>query len=385
MKSNEIIKVENLVKNFAYFEKDYKAILWLFNKKFADSNFEVLKGVNFSIDHGESVAILGKNGAGKSTLLKIIAGIYYPTSGKVKADGKISSLIELGAGFNVELTGRENIYLKGTLMGMKKKEIDDIIDDIIEFADIGEYIEMPFGSYSSGMRARLGFALAVNIDPDILIIDEVFAVGDRDFQEKSRAKTEEFFKMGKTILFVSHSEGLIKKFCNRLIYLKDGKVAYDGPVQEGIDLYNKDVAVNSYIPQFFVQDVIIDDEYVTFKIHHGIGLTKFIYRQLAMQNYEIAVEKYTGKNSNHFISLNAEVTAENINKNDFELRIKKADIDEKMNIRIKMNGTKWTQYNYVKQPNSELADKINVQQGDIKVAIESNDVVSIEKVQETND
>lgn len=256
-----VIKLKNVKKIFRYFKKDYKIILWLFTKKGHTKEFRVLNGIDIDIKKGEVVGILGKNGAGKSTLLKIISGIYFPTSGKVEVNGTIASLIELGAGFNKELTGRENIYLKGNLLGLSEKYMEEHIDSIIEFADIGEYMDMPLGTYSSGMSARLGFALAVNADPDILIIDEVFAVGDKNFQKKSRAKTEELLKSGKTVLFVSHSENLISEFCNRVIYLKDGLVDYDGPVEKGLALYHADNLNLARKPMIkFIEEEIINVE-----------------------------------------------------------------------------------------------------------------------------
>ncbi|MDR3215158.1 MAG: ATP-binding cassette domain-containing protein, partial [Bacilli bacterium] len=174
MSNDTVIELKNIRKIFRYFKKDYKVFQWLFTKKGYTKEFKVLNGINLQVDKGEIVGILGKNGAGKSTLLKIISSIYFPTSGIVNINGTIASLIELGAGFNRELTGRENIYFKGTLLGLDNAYIDNIIDDIIDFADIGDYMDMPLGTYSSGMSARLGFSLAVNADADILIIDEVF-------------------------------------------------------------------------------------------------------------------------------------------------------------------------------------------------------------------
>lgn len=240
MIENQII-VKNLTKNFYFFNRDYKILKWLFNKKGYESVKTVLDDISFSVKKGETLGIIGSNGAGKSTLMKIIAGITFPSSGEAQTDGTVGSLINLGAGFNPDYTGRKNIYYKGTLLGMSKTEIDSIIDDIMEFIELGEYFDMPLRMYSSGMAARLGFALAVFSDPDILIIDEVFAVGDRYFQNKSQAKTIELFKAGKSIIFSSHSEELIKEFCQRVIYLKDGKIAYDGKVDEGILRYNQDI------------------------------------------------------------------------------------------------------------------------------------------------
>ncbi len=240
MDSKVAIKVENLSKEFHYFDKDYKIIKWAFTGKGSTKTFKVLNNLNFEVLKGDRVGILGRNGTGKSTLLKMISGVYTQTTGTIYTDGKISSMLELTSGFNRDISGRENIYYKGTLMDLDKSYIDSIIDDVIEFADIGEYIDMPLSTYSSGMSARLGFSLAVNVDPDILIIDEVFAVGDSDFKNKSKKKTESFFEKDKTILFVSHSEKLVREFCNKVIYLHNKKIKFYGDVEEGLAMYNKD-------------------------------------------------------------------------------------------------------------------------------------------------
>ena len=239
MKENIVIK--NVTKTYYLFDRDYKIIKWLFRNKGYTGEKHVLKDISFTVKEGEVVGIIGCNGAGKSTLMKMVAGITFPTRGEIKVDGRIGSLINLSAGFNVDYTGRKNIYYKGTLLGMTKKEIDDIIDDIIDFVELGEYFDMPLRTYSSGMAARLGFGLAVFSDPDVLIVDEVFAVGDKAFQNKSRKKTMELFEAGKSILFSSHSDTLIRQFCNRVIYLKDGKIKFEGDVETGLQIYNDDV------------------------------------------------------------------------------------------------------------------------------------------------
>ena len=232
------IEISNLKKYYYIFDKDYKIIPWLFTKKNYQSIKKAIDDLTLTVKKGEIVGIIGKNGAGKSTLMKIIAGITFQTEGITKVNGKVGSLINLGAGFFPDYTGRENIYYKGKIMGMTDKQIDTILDDIIEFADIGEYFDLPLKTYSSGMAARLGFSLAIYSEPDILIIDEVFAVGDKDFKAKSKAKTQEMFKSGKSILFSSHSDNLIREFCSRVIYLNEGKIVFDGDVQEGLKLYN---------------------------------------------------------------------------------------------------------------------------------------------------
>ena len=235
------ITIRNLTKTFYLFNKDYHILPWLFTKKGCKAEKVALNDISLDIKKGEMVGLIGKNGAGKSTLMKLIAGITFPTKGTVEVDGKVGSFINLTAGFNTDFTGRKNLYYKGMLTGKTEAEIDAVIDDIIEFVDIGDYLDLPMRMYSSGMSARLGFALAVFTDPDILIIDEVFAVGDKNFQEKSKAKTAELFDAGKTVLFSSHSDALIKQFCNRVIYIKDSRIAFDGDVDEGIRIYNEDI------------------------------------------------------------------------------------------------------------------------------------------------
>lgn len=232
------IEIKNLKKYYWLFNRDYKIIPWLFIKKGHTSVKKVLDNINLTVGHGEVVGIIGKNGAGKSTLMKLVAGITFPTEGEITVNGKIGSLINLGAGFYPNYTGRQNIYYKGIIMGMKEVEIDNIIDEIVEFADIGEYFDLPLKTYSSGMAARLGFALAIFSNPDILIIDEVFAVGDKDFRQKSFKKTKEMFESGKSILFSSHSDNQIRQFCNRVIYIRDGQIVFDGDVSEGLRIYN---------------------------------------------------------------------------------------------------------------------------------------------------
>lgn len=196
-----------------------------------------LKHVNFEIRKGETVGIIGTNGSGKSTILKIITGVLNPTGGEVNVDGRISALLELGAGFNMEYTGIENVYLNGTMLGFTKEEIDERLDNILEFADIGDFVNQPVKSYSSGMFVRLAFAVAINIDPEILIVDEALSVGDVFFQAKCYRKFEDFKKEGKTILFVSHDLGSITKYCDRAILLNQGEKIFEGTPKEAVDIY----------------------------------------------------------------------------------------------------------------------------------------------------
>lgn len=207
------------------------------SKKKYYNEFYALKDISFEIFKGETVGIVGRNGSGKSTLLKILTGVLNSTEGNITVNGKISALLELGAGFNMEYTGIENIYLNGTIMGISKKEMDKKLDEIISFADIGEHINQPVKTYSSGMFVRLAFAVAINVEPDILIVDEALAVGDTRFQLKCMDKFVEFMERGKTVLFVSHDINSIKRFCKRCIWINNGKLIMDGKTDEVTDHY----------------------------------------------------------------------------------------------------------------------------------------------------
>lgn len=235
-----VIKIKNLVKEYKMFasKKDrlFEAILPKYQKH---STFRAMDNFNIEIKKGELVGILGKNGAGKSTLLKMITGVVEPTSGEIIVNGKISSLLELGTAFNLELTGYENIYQHGQIMGLSEAEIKEKEKEIIEFADIGDHLSQPVKTYSSGMFARLAFACAINVEPDILIVDEVLSVGDMAFQLKCFKKFEQFKEAGKTILFVTHNIGDVLKQCNRAILISNGKKIYDGKVKEGVEKYKK--------------------------------------------------------------------------------------------------------------------------------------------------
>lgn len=201
-----------------------------------------LQDVSFQVNRGETVGIIGTNGAGKSTILKIITGVLSPTRGSIEVNGRISALLELGAGFNMEYSGLENVYLNGTMIGFSREEIDRKLGDILSFADIGDFIYQPVKTYSSGMFVRLAFAVAINIDPEILIVDEALSVGDAFFQVKCYHKFEEFKKQGRTILFVSHDLGSINKYCDRVILLNKGEKLAEGKPKDMIDLYKKVMA-----------------------------------------------------------------------------------------------------------------------------------------------
>ncbi|XZH10407.1 ABC transporter ATP-binding protein [Clostridium perfringens] len=222
------IRVKDLTKKYKLYQKKSERLANAFGKEKNIKEFYALKGVSFEISKGECVGIIGHNGAGKSTLLKLLTGVAFPTSGEIEINGRLASMLELGSGFNPELTGMENIYFNGSLNGLTKEEIDGKLKDILEFADIGNFIEQPVKNYSSGMFARLAFAVAINVDPDILIVDEILSVGDVGFQVKCMEKFNEFKKKGKTILYVSHGLGTVKKFCDRAIWLQKGEVVDDG-------------------------------------------------------------------------------------------------------------------------------------------------------------
>jgi lipopolysaccharide transport system ATP-binding protein len=213
------------------------------NSKIDDENREnksekvALSKINLNVEKGEILGIIGKNGAGKSTLLKILSRITAPTNGKVKIKGRIASLLEIGTGFHPELTGRENIYLNGSIMGMKKKEIDSNIDKIIDFSGIKQYIDTPVKRYSSGMNVRLGFSVAAHLEPEILLVDEVLAVGDIDFQKKCLGKIESISNMGRTIIFVSHNMVAIRSLCSRAILIDNGKIIFDSTPEKTITKY----------------------------------------------------------------------------------------------------------------------------------------------------
>ena len=242
MSGNEpVIRVTDVTKSYRLYKRQ-RDRLWEslgldFRKNYKEKH--ALNGVSFEVSKGETVGIIGTNGSGKSTMLKLITGVLTPTAGKIEVNGRISALLELGAGFNMEYTGIENIYLNGTMIGFSREEIDQRLQSIIDFADIGDYINQPVKSYSSGMFVRLAFAVAINIDPEILIVDEALSVGDVFFQSKCYRKFEDFKREGKTILFVSHDLSAISRYCDRAVLLNQGDKVYEGTPKEAIDIYKK--------------------------------------------------------------------------------------------------------------------------------------------------
>lgn len=244
MDSRNAIEVRNMSK---YFKIDYdksntlkdKLLYW---KRHKVERHQVLNDINLNIRKGETVALIGTNGSGKSTLLKLMTKIIFPNNGEIKTDGKLTSLLELGAGFHQDFTGRENIYFNASIFGLTRKDIEERIDEIIEFSELGEFIDNPVRTYSSGMYMRLAFSVAINVDADILLIDEILAVGDQHFQEKCYRKLEELKRKGKTIVIVTHTLDVVKKLCHRAIWLYKGEVRLDGDPVYVIDEYLEQVA-----------------------------------------------------------------------------------------------------------------------------------------------
>ncbi len=257
---NTAIDVNHVSKVYRLYEKPYYRImdaLGVGGKKY--SEHAALKDISFQINQGECVGIIGTNGSGKSTILKIITGVLQPTAGTVTVNGRISALLELGAGFNMEYNGIENVYLNGTMLGFSEEEIEEKLPAILDFADIGDYVYQPVKTYSSGMFVRLAFAVAININPEILIVDEALSVGDVFFQAKCYHKFEEFKELGKTIVFVSHDLSSIQKYCDRVILLNQGDMLGEGGAKEMIDAY-KQVLVGQYQPVQQVSSLVDDEE-----------------------------------------------------------------------------------------------------------------------------
>ncbi len=243
MNDEIVIKFEKVTKKYRLYKNDKKRLLGLVFKKIKYKENKAVNNVSFNIKKGECVALFGKNGAGKSTILKLITGVTYPTEGTIEVNGRVSALLELTSGFDPEFTGRENIYLKGQILGIKDKEIHELEQTIIDFAEIGEYIDQPVRTYSSGMKARLGFSINANIKPEILIIDEALSVGDEAFRRKCVKKVNEITsKKDVTLLFVTHSTATARDFCTRGIVMKKGKATFDGPIDDAIEVYNKSIS-----------------------------------------------------------------------------------------------------------------------------------------------
>lgn len=234
------IVVDNVYKTFNVFldkSNTIKESLLSLFKRNQRENRVVLDGVSLKVKKGECVALIGVNGSGKSTLLKLMTKIIYPNKGKIITNGKLTSLLELGAGFHPDFSGRENIYFNASIFGLTKKEIDNRLDKIIEFSELGSYIDNPVRTYSSGMYMRLAFSVAINVDAEILLVDEILSVGDQHFQEKCLNKMKELRNEGKTMVFVTHSMGQVKELCNRAVWLSNGKIKMDGNPDEVVEAY----------------------------------------------------------------------------------------------------------------------------------------------------
>lgn len=235
-----VIKFDHVVKEYKLYKNSKQRLRSIFWKSTKCKVKKAVNDVSFEIKKGESVAIFGRNGAGKSTILKLISEVSYPTSGEITVVGRVSALLELTSGFDPEFTGRENIYLKGSILGLNQKQVLDIEDDIIEFAEIGDYIDQPVRTYSSGMKARLGFSINVNIRPEILIVDEALSVGDDDFKEKCLEKVSKLIeKENITLLFVTHAASVAQQFCKRGIVLKEGEIIFDGSIDMAVEKYSQ--------------------------------------------------------------------------------------------------------------------------------------------------
>ncbi len=289
--NNEIsIDVKNVTKIYSLYKRPSDRLIDTFHlmpwKKYPKN--EALKDVSFTVKKGETVGIIGTNGSGKSTVLKIITGVLTPTKGKAVVNGRISALLELGAGFNAEYTGIENVYLNCTMMGLSKEETEKKLPEILDFADIGEYVYSPVKTYSSGMFVRLAFAVAINIDPEILIVDEALSVGDVFFQAKCYRKFEEFKRQGKTILFVSHDLSSIAKYCDRVVLLNKGDKLGEGSPKEMIDLY-KQVLVGQYKDE---KNAVVKEGLNTDTLEYGSKKAKILDCKIYDNN---------GRNSNAII------------------------------------------------------------------------------------
>ena len=314
MSEDWAIKIEHLSKVYKIFDKPtdrVKEALNPFRKRYS-RDFYALNDVSLTITKGETVGIIGKNGAGKSTILKIITGVLTPTSGSVQVNGRIASLLELGAGFNPEMTGIENIYLNGTIMGYTKEEMDDRLQDIIDFADIGEFIHQPVKMYSSGMFARLAFAVNVNVTPDILIVDEALSVGDVFFQNKCFKRMDTLKKSGVTVLFVSHDIGSIRQLCDKCLWLENGGMRQYGNVEEVAAAYfNEQLSLQNKLNQDTVEDFVSNHDIDVFEgkkylelplisSKHGLMNDDVIIKSLSF--YENGEERLVLENGHRYVA-----------------------------------------------------------------------------------
>lgn len=240
MPTKTVIRFNDVCKVYYLYKSSKQRLLGTLFKRHNCKKKLAVDHLSFSIQQGESVAFLGRNGAGKSTILKMVTEVAFPTSGEIYVDGRVGALLELAAGFDPEFTGRENIYLKGHILGLNDREIAEREPDIVSFAELGDYIDQPVRTYSSGMKARLGFSINVNIQPDILIVDEALSVGDEEFKQKCIARINDLLENSNiTLMFVTHAVGVAQAFCKRGIVMNNGKAIFDGPIDDAVDHYNK--------------------------------------------------------------------------------------------------------------------------------------------------
>lgn len=235
-----IIEINHVTKIYTLYKNNREQFLSIFYRSPKLKKHLALNDVTFTVEKGESVGIIGNNGAGKSTILKTITGVTFPTSGEVAVHGRVAALLELTAGFEPEMTGRENIYLKGYILGLRDEYIRTIEEKVIDFAQLGDYIDQPVRTYSSGMKMRLGFSININTDPEILVVDEALSVGDNAFKKKCKNAIKDLIQKGTTVLYVSHNADSVKEVCRRAIYLKKGQLVFDGPVDEALEKYRID-------------------------------------------------------------------------------------------------------------------------------------------------
>jgi ABC-type polysaccharide/polyol phosphate transport system ATPase subunit len=298
--SEVAINIQNIGKSYRLFDRPIDrlkhTLFWRFGRKFG-REFWALKDVSFEIHRGETVGILGINGAGKSTLLQIIAGTLQPTEGQTIVNGRVSALLELGSGFNVEYTGRENIFLNGAILGLTNEEIIDRYDKILAFADIGNFLEQPVKTYSSGMVMRLAFAVAINVDPDILIVDEALAVGDIFFQAKCYRKFAEFQSQGKTILFVTHATDSVLKYCNRAVVLHEGQLVAQGKPGDMVNIYKKLMSgnINNGSHGFELQKTGIEDGNLAWKTQLSLNPNYLEYGNKMAEIADFAIVNNQGE------------------------------------------------------------------------------------------
>ena len=324
MNSKPIITFKNVSKTYTLYKNDRARFKSLFIKPRDPVTHKALDNISFEIRRGEAVGIMGDNGGGKSTLLKHVTGVTFPDEGEIEVNGMVAALLELTAGFVLEMTGRENIRLKGYILGLNDDEIDEIEQNVVDFAELGVYIDQPVRTYSSGMKMRLGFAINVNISPDILVIDEALAVGDASFKAKCKAKIRQIIETGVTVLYVSHNATSVEEICERSIFLKKGKLMFDGPTREAhliylidkrksqIDKRKEKIAELNKVIESATDDMLLTTERESLEKHYE-KIEEF-KREIA--DYEASLEEfrksyYNGKKAEDKESDDAQTNEEN--------------------------------------------------------------------------